>query len=473
MKIKGRWIYKGIWMLVAMLVVSVNLYGQEKFAVKNPEGCTFIYSVLPYPEGEKFNSVLNDIPQPVCLEGPEDKIYKYSQMTIPGEVTWKGKKYRVKCIQGFSFRRLKTNTLKRIVISEGTDSVGQSCFENIQSLERVTLPGSLRNISYKMFAGCTNLKEVIIPTDAHLETIERFAFMDCSQLTYFNIPERVVNIELGPWRNCTMLSSINVATKNKNFESWDGVLYTKGRKLLIQYPIGKTEDIFAVPENVEEIGNSAFWGGKFLKTIYTPLCLKSIQHIAFKNCMALTDIYLPDGLTFIGNGAFWGCKNLEKVIINNRTRYTIESSISDSYNTFMPTTQVNRVEQVPDYSADYQRLINAGKGFGVNIHALRLTKMQQLVMDLSASVDRREDNNGRPCALLRVMIPVSGCVFSGNVIGKTDFKVNEYWVYLSEHSRYLKIQVPGCESLMLDFKELGFSDGVKSLCTYELQFEMK
>lgn len=58
------------------------------------------------------------------------------------------------------------------------------------------------------------------------------------------------------------------------------------------------------------------------------------------------------------------------------------------------------------------------------------------------------------------MIPVSGCVFSENVIGKTEFKVNEYWVYLSEHSRYLKIQIPGCESLMIDFKILGFSDGV-------------
>lgn len=99
--------------------------------------------------------------------------------------------------------------------------------------------------------------------------------------------------------------------------------------------------------------------------------------------------------------------------------------------------------------------------------------MQQLIMDLSASVNQRKDNNGRPCALLRVMIPVSGCVFSGNVIGNTDFKVNEYWVYLSEHSRYLKIQIPGCESLMLDFKLLGFSDGVESLCTYELRFEME
>lgn len=461
-----KWICKEIWLFLVILTASVNLYGQERFAVKNPEGCTLVYSTLPYTEEEK----LNGTPQSVCLEGPENRTYKHSQMTIPGEVTWNGKRYRVKCIRSFSFNRIKTSVLKRIIISEGTDSVGQNCFSEIKSLEQVILPVSLRYISYSMFDGCTNLKEVVIPENSQLESIGSFAFMDCSQLTYFNIPEKVVNIGEGPWRNCTMLSSINVAIQNKNFESLDGILYTKGRKQLIQYPIGKTEDTFVVPENVEEIGNSAFWGGKFLKTIYTPLCLKSIQHIAFKKCISLTDIYLPDNLAFIGNGAFWDCGNLKKVIINNRTRYTKETSISDSYNTFMPTTQVNRVTHVPDYSADYKRLINAGKLI-MNIHSLQLTKMQQMVMDLSASVERREENNGRPCALLRVMIPIEGCVFSGNIIGKTDFKVNEYWVYLSEHSRYLKIQAPGCNSLMLDFKILGFPDGVESLCTYELQFE--
>ena len=472
--IKGRWIYKGIWMLVAMLVISVNLYGQGKFAVKNPEGCTFIYSVLPYPEGEKFNHVLNDIPQPVCLEGPEDKIYKYSQMTIPGEVTWKGKKYRVTSVRDFAFAEIRTENLKKIIISEGVDSLGECSFAGMHfSLEQIILPKSLKTISSLTFALCKQLKEVVIPTDIQLKVIERGAFMDCSQLTYFDIPENVVTIEEAVWRNCTMLTDISVAKNNRCFTSEDGVLYTKDRNVLIQYPAGKTDNTFVVPEGVKEIASCAFSGGKYLRTVYCPSTLKRIQNFVFNDCKALSDIYLPDGLIYIGDGTFGNCNNLKEVNINKRTQYTINSSKGDSYNTFMPTTQVNRVEQVSDYSADYQRLINPGKGLGVNIHALQLTNMQQLVMDLSASVDRREDNNGKPCALLRVMIPVSGCVFSGNVIGKTDFKVNEYWVYLSEHSRYLKIQVPGCESLMLDFKTLGFSDGVKSLCTYELRFEME
>lgn len=461
-------------MLVVMLMISVNLYGQEKFAVKNPEGCTFVYSILPYPEGDEFNSVLNHIPQSVCLEGIKDKIYEYSQMTIPGEVAWKGKIYKVQSIRDFAFDEITTVNLKNIIISEGIESLGRSSFTPMHySLEQVVLPKSLKTISSAAFAECKKLKEVVIPKDAHLEEIKELAFWRCSQLTSFYIPENVANIGSGVWADCMMLTEINVANKNRHFASENGVLYTKDRRVLIQYPGGNTDDIFVVPWKVEEIAKSAFSDVKYLKKVCLPSSLKRIQTMAFYGCSELKEVYFPDGLKFIEETAFGDCENLKEVFINKHTKYMVYLSDDDFDNTFMPATKVNRVKKVPNYMDEYQRLSNVEMKSIINIHALLLKNMQQLFMDLSASVNQRKDNNGRPCALLRVMIPVSGCVFSGNVIGNTDFKVNEYWVYLSEHSRYLKIQIPGCESLMLDFKLLGFSDGVESLCTYELRFEME
>lgn len=50
-------------MLIVVLLMSVNLYGQEMFAVKNPEVCAFVFSILSYPEREEFNHGLNEIPQ--------------------------------------------------------------------------------------------------------------------------------------------------------------------------------------------------------------------------------------------------------------------------------------------------------------------------------------------------------------------------------------------------------------------------
>lgn len=496
-KQKGRWAYKEIRMLFVMLVISVNLYGQRKFAVKNPEGCTFVYSILPYPKGQELSYKLNEIPQLVSLEGPEDKRYKYSKMTIPGEVKWKGKKFRVKYIQKFAFCDMETENLKRIIISEGIDSVGINCFGGIHSLEQVVLPKSLKNISYSMFAFCENLIEVVIPNDSQLERIDTYSFLECSKLINFNIPDKVTTIGTAPWCNCTYLMDINVSKNNNYFETLDGVLYTKERKVLVQYPAGRISEIYVIPDGVEEIAGKAFSGTKNLRIVYCPPSLNLIQFNAFKYCTELCDIYFPNNLALIEDGAFNDCWKLKRVDINSCTQYTVNDTEDDSNNSFMPTTQVNIVENIPDYISKYQwasemyypfmpkKHINVSGNMAeykksnvetkliMNIETIKLIYMQQLIMDLSASVNQRKDNNGRPCALLRVMIPVSGCVFSGNVIGNTDFKVNEYWVYLSEHSRYLKIQIPGCESLMLDFKLLGFSDGVESLCTYELRFEME
>ena len=81
---------------------------------------------------------------------------------------------------------------------------------------------------------------------------------------------------------------------------------------------------------------------------------------------------------------------------------------------------------------------------------------------------QRRDNNGVICALVRVVAPLNkGVLFQGNVIGEIAYKGNEYCVYLSEGSRYLRIHYPGCETLFVDFKALGY-DGLQSKGVYEL-----
>lgn len=81
---------------------------------------------------------------------------------------------------------------------------------------------------------------------------------------------------------------------------------------------------------------------------------------------------------------------------------------------------------------------------------------------------QRQDNNGVICALVRVVVPLNkGVLFQGNVIGEIAYSGNEYCVYLSEGSRYLRIHYPGCETLFVDFKSLGY-DGLQSKRVYEL-----
>lgn len=98
------------------------------------------------------------------------------------------------------------------------------------------------------------------------------------------------------------------------------------------------------------------------------------------------------------------------------------------------------------------------------VRVKRFTEVQEILM----GKEQRRDNNGVICALVHVVVPESeNVLFQGNVIGESAYKGNEYRVYLSEGSRYLRIHYPGCETLLVDFGAFGY-EGLKSKRVYEL-----
>ena len=84
---------------------------------------------------------------------------------------------------------------------------------------------------------------------------------------------------------------------------------------------------------------------------------------------------------------------------------------------------------------------------------LRIDGMRALSSDLSASVYPRNDYNGRACALVKVAFPKTDAEFEGNIIGKTEYKAGEYWVYLTADSRYLKMKHAEYTPLMIRFDD--------------------
>lgn len=87
---------------------------------------------------------------------------------------------------------------------------------------------------------------------------------------------------------------------------------------------------------------------------------------------------------------------------------------------------------------------------------LSIESFFEAVDDITASAQStmRMDNNGVPCALVKVYLPVEGATFDGsNTVGNTDFHVNQYWVYLIEHSKKLFVNVPGYLPLEVSFAD--------------------
>ena len=87
--------------------------------------------------------------------------------------------------------------------------------------------------------------------------------------------------------------------------------------------------------------------------------------------------------------------------------------------------------------------------------------------DLAARTHAHKDMNGNYCALLKVQLVASEAQFDGNVIGDVAFKNNEYWVYMAQGSKRLKVYHQDYLPLEVTFSDYGINH-LDSRCTYVL-----
>lgn len=85
------------------------------------------------------------------------------------------------------------------------------------------------------------------------------------------------------------------------------------------------------------------------------------------------------------------------------------------------------------------------------------------IMDLDAQKNLVEDNNGTPCALVKVQLLLKDVVFENDFIVKQEFKTNEYWVYMAEGAGWIDIKHPDYQKLHVIFE-----NKLKSKATYNL-----
>ena len=156
---------------------------------------------------------------------------------------------------------------------------------------------------------------VIIPNS--VTSISNEAFYFCRNLTSIIIPNSVTSIGDEVFYNCDSLINITVDSQNKKYSSVDGVLFDKQKAIIIQYPMGKTNTLYSIPNSVTSIGDSAFHSCHNLTSIIIPNSVTSIGDSAFYYCNNLTNIMIPNSVTSIGDNAFYDCDSLTSITIPN------------------------------------------------------------------------------------------------------------------------------------------------------------
>jgi|GEM_PF-1460822 len=279
----------------------------------------------------------------------EDEAFEYSKITsvtLPDNVMSLGKKAFFNCTELTTVVIGGTTNggAKAVLLPSSLTTIEDDTFSGCSKLDSVTLSNSIQSIGVTAFQGCTALKHITLPSG--LKTIKGQCFVQ-SGLEQITIPASVTQIGYDekftdnylpdkyctPFRSCTSLTAINVASGNTTYSSTDGVLIKDGTMILV-YPEGKADVAYTAPSSVTTLADEAFHGSQ-ANTMNFPSVI-TLGHFVFQNsaitslpgllkvtklpggtfqsCSGLQNsIDLPQAITHLSGSDFSGCDNLLRV----------------------------------------------------------------------------------------------------------------------------------------------------------------
>mgnify|MGYP002852929548 CR=1 FL=1 len=292
--------------------------------------------------------------------------------------------------------------IETVVVPEGVEVLGESCFNNFLKLKNIVLPSTLKEICTCAFRNCNELEELVIPEGVVKFT--RCAIFNCPKLKRVELPSTLKEIPEGAISDCPNVETVdypgeadleaivdNDSIFVKNLKTSKGVITERSY-------MGSEFETFEIPANTIIIEDSAFRGCPNLQRIVIPASVEridegvfcaceSLQSIVFEpdckvksipgsfaaGCPNLREVVLPEGLLEIGNNAFVntaiesitipasvktlgdycfeGCVNLQEVVFpTNSQLTTIKSGIFRKCSSLGQITLPKKLAKIGSYA---------------------------------------------------------------------------------------------------------------------------
>lgn len=234
---------------------------------------------------------------------------------------------------------MKSGTLEVVNFGSDIERIGDNAFSHCGMLKSAELPDSLKEIGDRAFLHCSSLSSVSFSKEVgntvigskvfsnceslasvdlgnSVAEIGNYAFENCASIKSLHIPESVKYIGIFPFIGCCDIERMTVDEKNEYYCSDEqGVLYDKSMTQLLLYPYGCGRSEYIMPNTVQQLHASAFFGCDSLEKVQFSEKLTYIGDECFRNCSGLREITLPDGVEYIGHVAFAECFGLEKLYL--------------------------------------------------------------------------------------------------------------------------------------------------------------
>jgi len=110
------------------------------------------------------------------------------------------------------------STLKKIILPDGLEEIGNCCFWSCDEIEKFDLPESIRKIGANAFRYCDGITEITIP-EGVTEILEG-TFCGCMSLETVCLPRSLSFIGNAAFEECESLGSIQY---NGTVEEWNAI----------------------------------------------------------------------------------------------------------------------------------------------------------------------------------------------------------------------------------------------------------
>ena len=243
-----------------------------------------------------------------------------------------------------------TGLQHRVMLPESLETIGYKSFSYITTPFSIAFSGErLKLVTSCAFEGSTGL-EGNLELPASVKEIATCAFYDCSGLNgTILLPDSLTMLGSKAFMGCSKVTAVHFCAENmpdvtksdvlKNLgaES-DGFSVVIGRQVK-RIPSKLFSSTLASSLRFEdgsqcgEIAASAFRGTQLTGSLSFPASLKTIGARAFENVTLLTDLRLDENIEELGDGAFYGCTGLKTLYYNTPFNgYTNDRRASQFYN---------------------------------------------------------------------------------------------------------------------------------------------
>jgi hypothetical protein len=220
--------------------------------------------------------------------------YTGSQQNVTIPAAYGGK--RVTVIGNRAF--FQNRTMQRVTVPEGVVSIGTMAFAQ-SAVADVRLPVGLQTLGDNVFNGARNIEAIDLPEG--LTDISQYALTGCDGLRAIHLPSTLENVPPALFEQLTYLRKITVATANRVFADWDGVLVQTTTMTLWRVPQNLRVTKYAVPEGILAIGECAFHQCIRFTAVTLPASVKSVGYGAFIHCSKLAGIKVNTGNKSLGS----------------------------------------------------------------------------------------------------------------------------------------------------------------------------